>query len=181
MSVVSRGDVLRAGGTSVVGGDAAPPAPTFVSASELRRIKQSTTIRTAEDIKREKAEAAARMEKRQAVSKARKVRGQCLRLPGDGAVLTACSPLSPQARMLKLEAERKKNAPPSVLEMEKRKENEEIRRKGALLVRFLGGAAAAVAAAPAADAEADAPRCTSHSCACVGLQPNSSQVRSWTT
>lgn len=158
MSVVSRGDVLRAGGTSVVGGDAAPPAPTFVSASELRRIKQSTTIRTAEDIKREKAEAAARMEKRQAVSKARKVRGQCLRLPGDGAVLTACSPLSPQARMLKLEAERKKNAPPSVLEMEKRKENEEIRRKGALLVRFLGGAAAAVAAAPAADAEADAPR-----------------------
>ena len=71
VSVVSRGDVLRASGSAVMESAA---APTFVTASELSRIKQSTAIRTAEDIKREKAEAAARMEKRQAVSKARKVR-----------------------------------------------------------------------------------------------------------
>ena len=70
VSVVSRGDVLRASGSAVMESAA---APTFVTASELSRIKQSTAIRTAEDIKREKAEAAARMEKRQAVSKARKV------------------------------------------------------------------------------------------------------------
>lgn len=70
VSVVSRGDVLRASGSAVMESAA---APTFVTASELNRIKQSTAIRTAEDIKREKAEAAARMEKRQAVSKARKV------------------------------------------------------------------------------------------------------------
>lgn len=74
VSVVSRSDVLRASGKGVVGGDAAAAPPVFLSASELARIKHSTTIKTAEDIKRDKAQAAARQEQRQAVSKARKVR-----------------------------------------------------------------------------------------------------------
>lgn len=33
--------------------------------------------------------------------------------------------------MIKLEAERKKNAPPSVLELEKRRENQKILKNGA--------------------------------------------------
>lgn len=106
--MVSRSDVLRAGGKGVVGGDVAPQ-PVFMSASELARIRQSTTIKTAEDIKREKQEAAARQEQRQAVSKARK------------------------ARMIKLEEERKRNAPPSVLEMEKRREKSKVLKNAAYL------------------------------------------------
>lgn len=110
---------------------------------ERGRSQASAVIRTEDDVRAEQQGHQEELERRQAAARARK------------------------QRMMELEAQRKKNAPPSQRELEKRRKAEEIR---------MNGATVRCARAGGSCRPADAPEWT------VGLaQRASCWTSSWTT
>ena len=87
------------------GKQAVDDSPAFIPLSQLQRMRQSTTIKTEEDVAAERREAGRRQEERLRAARERK------------------------ARMLRLEQERRKSAPPSKREQEKAAALAALRKK----------------------------------------------------